>query len=57
LTPDDWVKKEVIWQGMRNAMWGTHAFRPLYTLTPDDWVKKEVIWQGMRNAIFATTRA
>jgi hypothetical protein len=50
-----------LWRAYRAALWGTHAFRPLYTLTPDDWVKKEVkkevIWQGMRNAIFATTRA
>lgn len=46
-----------LWRAYRAALWGSHDFRPLYTLTPDDWVKKEAILQGMRNAIFAATRA
>jgi hypothetical protein len=46
-----------LWRAYRAALWGSHDFRPLYTLSPHDWAKKERVLQGMRNAIFAATRA
>jgi hypothetical protein len=46
-----------LWRGYRTALWGTQAFRAIWTPTGDNWPKKEALISALANAAFAAARA
>jgi len=46
-----------LWRGFRAALWGEHAFRPLFALTSNNWGEKQSLLQALHNAIYGAARS
>jgi hypothetical protein len=46
-----------LWRSYRAALWGAHAFQPLWSPIPGNWPEKEATVQAMTNAMYGSVRA
>lgn len=46
-----------LWRAYRAALWGSHEFRPLWTVTTRDWGEKEALLLALRHSAFSSARS